>query len=140
MAPQDNINWKNLGFDYIQTPYFIQYTWKNGKWNSGELKEEPTINLHIASTALHYGQECFEGLKAFGSKDGKIGIFRPDQNAKRMNLSGERVLMPEIPESLFLEAVTRTVRANKNYVPPFGTGASLYIRPVFFWIRTQIRG
>jgi len=127
-----NINWKNLGFDYIQTPHPIRYQWKAGKWDGGELMDEPFIRLHIAATSLHYGQECFEGLKAFTCRDGKVRIFRPEENAKRLNHSGQRILMPEVPEPLFLEAIKKAVTANKDFIPPFGTGASLYIRPLLF--------
>lgn len=124
-----NINWNELSFNYIKTDFRYVSRWKDGKWDDGELTEDNKLTISEASTALHYGQQCFEGLKAYRRKDGKIQLFRPDQNAKRLNNSCKRILMPEIPEEKFIDACIQVVKANEAYVPPYGTGATLYIRP-----------
>lgn len=126
------IDWDNLGFQYSQTACYVQSVWKDGEWSPLSLTSDPYIRLHVASTALHYGQSCFEGLKAFRGADGVVRIFRPDQNAKRMITSADRLMIPRVPESLFLDAVHKAVRENIDYVPPYGTGGSLYIRPLLF--------
>lgn len=127
-----DLDWGNLGFGYIRTDYnYISY-WKDGKWDEGKLMKENTITISIGSTALHYGQECFEGLKAQTAKDGCVLLFRPDQNAKRMIKSAQGVLMAEVPEQKFVEACIRHVKANLRWVPPYGTGASFYLRPFLF--------
>nr|WP_275297793.1 branched-chain amino acid aminotransferase [Clostridium sp. YIM B02551] len=124
-----NIDWQNLGFAYMKTDFRYISTWKNGKWDEGNLVEDNMLKISEASTALHYGQQCFEGLKAYKTKDGKIQLFRADENAKRMNRSCRRLLMPEVPVEKFIDAVKQVVKANEAYVPPYGTGATLYIRP-----------
>jgi branched-chain amino acid aminotransferase len=124
------IDWNNLGFEYMDTSCHIRYTWRDGSWNNGELVESPYLNLHIASTSLHYGQACFEGLKAFRGKDGKVRIFRAADNAHRMNSSAQRTLMAPVPEELFIEATKRVVEANADYIPPYESGGALYIRPL----------
>lgn len=124
-----NIDWANLGFSYIKTDKrYISY-WKDGKWDDGALTEDNTLHISEGSTALHYGQQCFEGLKAYRSKDGSINLFRPDQNAARMKRSCERLLMPQVPTDKFIEACKQVVKANEAYLPPYGTGATLYLRP-----------
>jgi branched-chain amino acid aminotransferase len=125
-----NIDWDNLSFEYQPTKSNIRYTCVNGKWGEGRFTEDFTFDLHIAATCIHYGQACFEGLKAFTCKDGKIRIFRPDENAKRLSVSSQYMLGPEIPEELFIDAVKRVTQDNIEYVPPYGTGGALYIRPV----------
>ena len=95
------INWAELGFDYMKLPYRFIAHFKNGAWDSGQLTEDEFLHIHEGSTALHYGQQCFEGLKAYGRKDGKINLFRPDQNSARLNRSARRLLMPEVPGSCF---------------------------------------
>jgi len=135
---KQDMDWENLGFSYLQTDCHVRYVWRNGKWNGGELLAEPYFNIHIAATALHYGQSIFEGLKAFRCKDGEIRLFRPDANARRMASSARRMCMAEVPEELFLEAVSRVVQANIDYVPPYGTGGSLYVRPLLFGSGAQI--
>lgn len=132
------IDWKSLGFSYMDTDAHIAYTWKDGKWDEGTLVESPYFNIHIAATALHYGQAAFEGLKAFTCKDDKVRVFRLDENAKRLQKSADRVFMPEIPSELFADAVDRVIKANKAYVPPYGTGGSLYIRPLLFGSGAEI--
>jgi len=125
----ENIDWQNLGFKYMQTDCFVRADFKNGQWSGLQVFDKPEMNIHIAATCLHYGQACFEGLKAFSQKDGTVSIFRPEQNARRLNKTAKRLLMQEVPEELFLEAVNKVIVINKNYIPPYGTGASLYIRP-----------
>lgn len=132
IASAANIDWENLGFSYLQTACNMRSIWKDGAWSPLVRVEEPYVKLHIGATAIHYGQSCFEGLKAFYGRDGHIRIFRPDQNAARLRSSAKRLVIPEVPESLFLEAVHAAVRENRQFVPPYGTGGSLYIRPVLF--------
>ncbi len=129
MSKTVNLDWQNLGFTYRKTDFRYISKWKDGKWDEGKLVEDATITLSEAANVLHYGQECFEGLKAYRTKDGKIQLFRPDLNAKRMQDSAKRILMPEIPVEKFMDACDQVVKANKAYVPPYGTGATLYIRP-----------
>ncbi|MFS1007383.1 branched-chain amino acid aminotransferase [Enterococcus casseliflavus] len=132
------IDWSNLGFSYIKTPWRFFATWKDGSWNEGELTEDNYLHIHEGSTALHYGQQCFEGLKAYRRKDGGINLFRPDENSKRMNRSAYRLRMPEVPEDFFLDAVKQVVKANQEYVPPYGSGATLYIRPLLIGVGENI--
>lgn len=124
-----DIKWSELGFGYIKTDKrYISY-WKDGKWDDGQLVEDNKISISEGSTCLHYGQECFEGLKAYGTKDGGIQLFRPDENAKRMQTSCERVMMPKVPVEKFIDACMQVVKANEAWVPPYGSGATLYLRP-----------
>ncbi|MBO0450307.1 branched-chain amino acid aminotransferase [Enterococcus sp. MJM12] len=132
------INWDELGFDYIKLPYRFIAHWKNGAWDSGQLTEDEYLPIHEGSTALHYGQQCFEGLKAYSRKDGKVNLFRADQNSARMNRSARRLLMPEVPEELFLGAIKQVVVANREFVPPYGTGGTLYIRPLLIGVGPNI--
>lgn len=132
------IDWSNLGFSYMKTPWRFLATWKDGSWNEGELTEDNYLHIHEGSTALHYGQQCFEGLKAYRRKDGGINLFRPDENSKRMNRSAYRLRMPEVPEDFFLDAVKQVVKANQEYVPPYGSGATLYIRPLLIGVGENI--
>jgi len=125
-----NLDWKNLGFNIMKTDYNVRSVFKEGKWSKLEVFTEDTISMHIGATCLHYGQESFEGLKAFTGADGRIRVFRHDENARRMGLSARGILLAEVPESLFKEAVEKVVLMNKKYIPPYGTGASLYIRPL----------
>ncbi|MCT4604533.1 MAG: branched-chain amino acid aminotransferase [Marinisporobacter sp.] len=129
MSKTVNIDWNNLGFSYIKTDLRYVSRWKDGQWDEGKLVEDNKLSISEASTALHYGQQCFEGLKAYRTKQGKIQLFRPDRNAKRLNDSCKRILMPEIPEEKFIDACIQVVKANEHYVPPYGTGATLYLRP-----------
>lgn len=131
-------DWAKLDFGYHKTEYNIRYTWKNGAWDPGVLTKDETLPLHIAATCLHYGQECFEGLKAFETKRGDVVVFRIDDNARRMVGSCRKILMEPVPEKLFIEAVFRVVNANRRFVPPYGTGASLYIRPLALGTGPQI--
>lgn len=133
-----NIDWKSLGFAYVETNCHIQYEWKDGKWDEGKLIESPMIPIHVACVALHYGQSAFEGLKAFCKKDGTISLFRPEENAKRMQNTARRLCMPEVPTDMFLDACQKVVAANREFVPPYGTGGSLYVRPLLFGSGAQI--
>lgn len=126
------LDWGNLGYGYIRTDYnYISY-WKDGKWDAGKLTQDNTVTISIGSTALHYGQECFEGLKAQTAKDGRVLLFRPDQNAKRMQDSARGIFLAEVPEEKFVDACVQLVKANLHWVPPYGSGAALYIRPFLF--------
>lgn len=124
------LDWANLPFSYIKTDFNIRFQYTNGKWGDGELCSDDTFSISIAAPALHYGQQAFEGLKAFETKDGRIVVFRPQENLRRMNHSAERIAMPVIPEELFLDGLNKVIKANRRFVPPYGTGASLYIRPL----------
>lgn len=122
-------DYKNLGFECHEThASYISY-YKDGKWDEGTLKNDDCLKISAFSTALHYGQEAFEGLKAYRRADGRIQLFRPDLNALRMKSSCERLLMPEVPTEKFIEACEMVVNANKDLVPPHGSGATLYVRP-----------
>jgi branched-chain amino acid aminotransferase len=129
MSKAVNLDWSTLGFSYIKTDYRYIATWKDGAWSKGELVEDNRLLISEASTALHYGQQCFEGLKAYRTKNGEIQMFRPDQNAKRMNASCRRILMPEISEAQFIDACAQVIKANEHFIPPYGTGGALYLRP-----------
>ncbi|MBR4884327.1 MAG: branched chain amino acid aminotransferase, partial [Lentisphaeria bacterium] len=123
-----DIDWASLGFSYMPVRSHIRASFKDGKWSEGELCTDHTISMSIAATCLHYGQAAFEGLKAFRCKDGAVRVFRPDENARRLNLSAERILGPTIPVDFFCELVRKVVLDNIDYVPPYGSGGSLYIR------------
>ncbi len=127
---QTQFDWANLGFEYIPTRYKVKAYYKDGKWSKLEVFEEDYIPIHIAATTLHYGQEAFEGLKAYRGKDGKIRLFRWEENARRLQSSARRLLMPEVPIELFHEAIVTVTRLNKDFVPPYGYGATFYIRPL----------
>ena len=135
---QKNIDWDNLGFNYIKTDFRYISIWKNGKWDEGKLTKDNTITLSEGSPCLHYGQQCFEGLKAYRTKNGDIQLFRVDENAKRMNKSLNQLIMPEIPEKKFIKACIEVVKANKDYVPPYESGATLYIRPFVIGVGDNI--
>jgi len=126
----ESIDWKNLPFGYLKTDYNVRCYYKNGAWGELEITSSEYIQLHMAATSLHYGQEAFEGLKAFRGKDNRIRIFRPDENAKRMHNTALGIEMPAVPAELFKKAVLTTIKLNEKYIPPYGTGASLYIRPL----------
>ncbi|MGN0940434.1 MAG: branched-chain amino acid aminotransferase, partial [Selenomonadaceae bacterium] len=127
-----NVDWSSLGFSYrvISKRYVANY--KDGKWDEGGLTDDANVTMNECAGVLQYCQECFEGLKAYTQKNGDIVTFRPDMNAKRMITSAKRLEMPPFPEEKFLEAVDEVVSANADWVPPYGTGASLYLRPYMF--------
>ncbi|MBO5356060.1 MAG: branched-chain amino acid aminotransferase [Clostridia bacterium] len=133
-----NIDWSNLGFGYMKTDWRYVANYKDGKWDEGTLSEDGTITMSECAGVLQYAQTCFEGLKAYTTKDGKIVCFRPDLNAQRMIDSCERLKMPTFPEERFIEAVRKVVDANREWVPPYGSGASLYLRPFMFGINSVI--
>ncbi|MBQ4345079.1 MAG: branched-chain amino acid aminotransferase [Muribaculaceae bacterium] len=135
---QQELDWGNLSFGYIPTDYNVRCYYKDGKWGEIEESTSETVNLHIAATALHYGQEIFEGLKAFRGKDGKVRIFRLEENAKRIINSAKGIKMQPIPVELFTEMVKRVVKLNERFVPPYGSGASLYIRPLEIGTSAQV--
>ncbi|MBE2898201.1 branched-chain amino acid aminotransferase [Pasteurellaceae bacterium 20609_3] len=132
------LDWANLGFSYIKTDYRFIAHWKDGQWSQGELTEDNTLHISEGSTALHYGQQSFEGLKAYRCKDGSINLFRPDQNAKRLQKSCQRLLMPEVPTEMFIDACKQVVKANERFVAPYGFGATLYLRPLIIGVGDNI--
>ncbi|MFA5329906.1 MAG: branched-chain amino acid aminotransferase [Prolixibacteraceae bacterium] len=134
----ENIDWESLGFGYIKTDYNIRCTYKNGAWGELEVSDSEYVTMHMAATGLHYGQESFEGLKAFRGKDGKIRVFRMDENAKRMQNSSIGTMMAILPTEKFEEAVVKAVKLNERFVPPYESGAALYIRPFLFGTGAQV--
>ena len=135
---QPDIDWKHLPFGYYPTDYNVRCTFRDGKWGEIEVTQSDKIELHMAATCLHYGQELFEGLKAFRGKDGKIRVFRLDDNGERLRSSAEGILMEPVPEDLFREMVIKAVKLNERFIPPYGSGASLYIRPLEIGISPSI--
>lgn len=127
-----NINWSELGFGYTPTDYRFMAEWKDGSWNEGSLISDSSVTISECAGVLQYAQTCFEGLKAYTQKDGSIVTFRPDLNAERLQSSARRLLIPEISTEMFLRALDETVKANAAWVPPYGTGATLYVRPFLF--------
>lgn len=125
-----DLDWNNIGFKYRSLPYRFRAYWKDGEWYKAGLEENKQFLINEASPVLHYGQACYEGMKAFRRKDGVIQLFRPEKNAERMAKSCERLLMPTIRTDKFVDAVKEVVLANENYVPPHDSGATLYIRPL----------
>ncbi len=138
MIMNTGLDWGNLSFGYIPTDYNVRCYFRDGKWGEIEVSSSETVNLHIAATALHYGQEIFEGLKAFRGKDGKVRVFRLEENAKRIISSAEGIKMQPIPVELFTEMVKKVVKLNERFVPPYGSGASLYIRPLEIGTSAQV--
>ncbi len=126
----NNPDWSKLPFGYFPTDYNVRCSYRDGKWGEVEVSTSETINIHMAATSLHYGQEIFEGLKAFMGADGKIRIFRLEENARRIRESAKGIMMEPIPEELFKEMCVKVVELNRRFVPPYGSGASLYIRPL----------
>jgi len=131
-------DWTHLGFGYLKTDYNVRYYFKDGKWSKPEISTSEIINLHISATCLHYGQEAFEGMKAYHGKDGNVRIFRWKDNAARMSSSSKGILMAEVPDEIFHDAIITAVKYNKKYIPPYGSGASLYIRPLLIGTGSQI--
>jgi branched-chain amino acid aminotransferase len=127
---QTNIDWANLPFGYFKTDYNVRCYYRDGKWGELEVSTSEYVPVHIAATALHYGQEAFEGMKAYRGKDGKVRLFRWQENAKRMRRSAYGIMMAEVPEDLFYKAIVKAVELNASFIPPYGTGATLYVRPL----------
>ena len=134
----NEIDWSKLPFGYLRTDYNVRCEYRDGKWGEIQVSSDENINLHMAATALHYGQEIFEGLKAFRGKDNKIRIFRLKDNARRMRESAEGLLMEPVPEDLFCEMCKKVVKLNERFVPPYGSGASLYIRPLEIGLTARV--
>lgn len=135
---QPNLDWANLPFAYQPTDYNVRCTFKDGKWGEIEVSDSEYVPLHIAASCLHYGQESFEGLKAFRGKDGKVRIFRMEENARRFIRSAEATVMEPMPVELFCEMVRKVVKLNERFIPPYGSGASLYIRPLEIGITARV--
>ena len=132
------LDWSNIGFGYRKTDYNVRCCYRNGAWGEIEVSSSEYINMHMAATCLHYGQEAFEGLKAFRGKDGKVRIFRLEDNAERLQSTCDGILMPQVSVELFREMVTKVVELNKDYIPPYESGASLYIRPLLIGTSAQV--
>jgi len=133
-----NIDWKNLPFGYFKTKYNVRAWFRDGEWGTAEVTESEEITLHMAATALHYGQEAFEGMKAFAGKDGKVRIFRWEENCRRLQYSARGILMQEVPDELFREAITKVVQLNREFVPPHGFGSAFYLRPLLIGTGAQV--
>ena len=134
----EQINWSDLSFGYMPTDYNVRCVCKNGVWGELEVSSSPYINIHMAATALHYGQEAFEGMKAFKGRDGRVRIFRMRDNAERLQSSCRGILMAELPLDKYEEAVLKAVKLNERFIPPYESGASLYIRPLLFGTTAQV--
>lgn len=132
------IDWSNLKFGYIPTDYNVRCYWRNGEWGEIEVSSSETINIHMAATCLHYGQDAFEGLKAYRCPDGKIRVFRADANAERLQSTCRGIVMPELPTDKFVKMVQTVVKLNKDFMPPYESGASLYIRPLLIGTGPQV--
>ena len=134
----EQINWSDLTFGYMPTDYNVRCVCKNGVWGELEVSSSEYINIHMAATCLHYGQEAFEGMKAFRGKDGRVRIFRMRDNAERMQSSSRGIVMAELPVEKFEQAVLKVVKLNERFVPPYESGASLYIRPLLIGTSAQV--
>lgn len=134
----ENIDWKSLPFGYMKTDYNVRCYYRDGKWGNLEVSSSEHVDLHIAATALHYGQEAFEGMKAFRGKDGRIRLFRWQENSKRMQSSARGILMAEVPDEIFKEAIKKVIKLNERFVPPYGSGAALYLRPLLIGSGPQV--
>ena len=132
------IDWSNLSFGFMPTDYNVRCNFHNGKWGEIEVTSEQTINLSMAATCLHYGQEAFEGLKAYRCPDGKVRLFRVEENADRLQATCRGLVMPEVPTELFVEMVKKVVRLNERFIPPYESGATLYIRPLMIGTTAQV--
>lgn len=132
------IDWSNLSFGYMKTDYNVRINYREGEWGKLEISSSEQISLHMAATCLHYGQEAFEGLKAFRGKDGKVRVFRLEENAARLQSTCRGIMMPELPTERFKEAVMAVVKMNERFIPPYESGASLYIRPLLIGTGAQV--
>lgn len=138
MSQVPDIDWANLPFGYVPSDYNVRCYYRNGEWGEIETSSSDTINIHMAATCLHYGQEAFEGIKAFRCPDGKVRIFRMEANAERMQNTCRGIMMPELPTETFCEMVKRVIRLNQRLIPPYETGAALYIRPLIIGTGPQV--
>jgi branched-chain amino acid aminotransferase len=125
-----DLKWGELPFDYVRTDGHVEYNYRDGKWDQGTMVEDDRVSISVAATCLHYGQECFEGMKIYETKDGRALAFRPRENAQRMVRTADKLIMKAPPEDVFVEAVERAVKMNRRFIPPYGSGASLYVRPL----------
>lgn len=128
----ERTDWGSLGFDYYKTDWNARYSFTNGTWSEMQVTDDEYIHMHMSASCLHYGIELFEGLKAFRGVDGKVRLFRVEENAKRLRSSAERLCLPVPTVEMIVEACIEVVKRNEKYIPPYGTGASLYLRPVMF--------
>lgn len=128
----EQMDWGSLGFNYYKTDWNVRFTFADGKWSEMERTQDEYIKMHMSASCLHYGTELFEGLKAFRGVDGKVRLFRVEDNARRLQSSAERLCLPVPPLEMIVEACKEVVRLNERFVPPYGTGASLYLRPLMF--------
>ena len=133
-----DIDWKNLTFGYLRTDYNVRCYYRDGKWGEVEVCSDEYLKLHMAATCLHYGQEAFEGLKAYRCPDGKVRVFRAEENAARLQSTARGIVMPEVPTELFVDMVKKVVRLNQEYIPPYESGATLYLRPLLFGITAGV--
>lgn len=133
-----NFDWGKLPFGYFKTDYNVRCYYRNGDWGQIEVSSSEYVNIHMAATCLHYGQEAFEGMKAYRGKDGKIRLFRWQENAARLRKSADGILMARVPDELFYEMIVKAVTLNERFVPPFGYGAALYIRPLLIGTGVQV--
>ena len=133
-----SIDWSGLSFKYMNADYNVRCYYRNGQWGELEVSSSDMINIHMSSTCLHYGQEAFEGLKAFRGKDGKIRVFRMDENAKRLQRTSDGILMAKMPTEKFNEAISKVVKLNERFVPPYESGCSLYIRPLLIGVSPRV--
>ena len=133
-----DLDWGNLSFGYMRTNYNVRCYYRDGKWGEIEVCSDEYLNLHMAATSLHYGQEAFEGLKAYRCPDGKVRVFRMDENAARLQRTCQGIVMPEVPTDLFEEMVAKVVRLNQEFIPPYESGATLYIRPLLIGTSAQV--
>lgn len=134
----DKINWGELPFAYFKTDYNVRCYYRDGQWGEVEVSSSEYVPIHIAATCLHYGQEAFEGIKAFRGVDGKLRVFRWEENARRMRESAKGIMMAEVPDDVYKEAIMKVIKLNEKYVPPYGTGAALYIRPLLLGTGPQV--
>ena len=132
------IDWKNLSFGYMRTDYNVRCYYRNGQWGEVEVCSEETIPLHMAAVCLHYGQEAFEGMKAYRCPDGHVRVFRTDENAARMQATCRGLVMPEVPTEMFNAMIDRVVKLNERFIPPYESGATLYIRPLLIGTSAQV--
>ena len=133
-----DLDWSNLSFGYRQTDYNVRCYYRNGKWGEIEVCSDEYLKLHMAATCLHYGQEAFEGLKAYRCPDGKVRVFRMDENAARLQSTCRGIMMPEVPTEMFEEMVKKVVRLNQEWIPTYESGATLYIRPLLIGTSAQV--
>src|SRR5574344_31864 len=133
-----DLDWANLNFGYRKTDYNVRCYYRDGKWGEIEVSSDEYLKMHMAATCLHYGQEAFEGLKAYRCPDGKVRIFRVKENAARMQITSRGILMPEVPTELFEEMVKKVVRLNQEYIPTYESGATLYVRPLLIGTSAQV--